>query len=161
MLAALADLPSESKESLEYLLVGPETHSRYVKKLREKALGIGLPVKFLGDLPDAKLKEIYSTADIFALTSTRQPGSVEGFGFVYLEAASYGLPAVAHRVGGVEDAVKHEETGLLVEEDKPADLTRAIERLLRDSELRVRLGKTARTHAEKFSWKQPASALYG
>ena len=39
--------------------------------------------------------------------------------------------------------------------------TKIIERLLQDSELRVRLGKTAQAHAEKFKWEETALALYG
>jgi len=160
MLAALATLPNELKDSVEYILVGPETHSRYVTKLREQSEKIGLSVKFSGDLSDEKLREAYATADVFALTSTAQPKSVEGFGFVYLEAASHGLPAIAHRIGGVEDAVVDEETGLLIEHDRPADLSRAIERLLRDSQLRERLGNAAKERADTFTWESTAKALY-
>lgn len=161
MLAALATLPNELKDSVEYVMVGPETHSHYVSQIREQSQQIGLSVQFSGDLPVSKLREAYATADVFALTSTNQPGSVEGFGFVYLEAASHGLPAIGHRIGGVEDAVVHEETGLLVAHDKPADLTQAIERLLKDSELRARLGNAASERAKQFTWEQPARALYG
>ncbi|MFP6854899.1 MAG: glycosyltransferase family 4 protein, partial [Opitutales bacterium] len=160
MLAALAALPVELKDSVEYVLIGPETHSRYVCQIREQSEKIGLSVTFSGDLSDDKLREAYADADVFALTSTAQPDSVEGFGFVYLEAASHGLPAIAHRIGGVEDAVVNEETGLLIEHDNPADLSRAIERLLRDSGLRKRLGSAAKERAEKFTWKSTAKALY-
>jgi phosphatidylinositol alpha-1,6-mannosyltransferase len=62
-------------------------------------------VRFLGNLPDAELDRVYAQADVFALTSIDHGHSVEGFGLVYLEASAHGLPVVAHRVGGVAEAV--------------------------------------------------------
>ena len=107
------------------------------------------------------MRAVYAGADIFALTSTHHKRSVEGFGFVYLEAASHGLPAIAHRIGGVEDAIVHEETGLLVPHDKPDDLAQALKRLIIDSSLRLRLGETARERAAGFTWERPAREFYG
>ncbi len=161
ILDALGNLPSDLKETVEYILVGPETNPRYTRRLREKSNRVGLPVQFLGDLQPSELRKVYAGADVFALTSTYQKGSVEGFGFVYLEAASHGLPAIAHRIGGVEDAVVHDETGLLVAHDKPKELGEAMERMLRDAELRARMGQSAQVRAAKFNWEQPALDLYG
>jgi glycosyltransferase involved in cell wall biosynthesis len=56
--------------------------------------------------------------------------SVEGFGFVYLEASSHGLPIIAHRIGGVEDAVKDGETGILTNPERPKELKDALEALI-------------------------------
>ncbi len=60
-----------------------------------------------------------------------------------LEAFSYGLPAVATRVSGIPEVVRHEQTGLLVEPGDPALLGRAISRLLENDSLRRRLGAAA------------------
>ena len=80
---------------------------------------------------------------------------------MYLEAASHGLPAIAHRVGGVEDAVVDEKTGLLVPHNNPGDLAQALERLIIDSSLRRRLGEAARERVAGFTWECPARELYG
>jgi len=48
------------------------------------------------------------------MTSVQLPGSVEGFGISYLEASMHEKPIVAFRTGGVEEAVVHERTGLMV-----------------------------------------------
>ena len=70
--------------------------------------------------------------------------SVEGFGFVYIEASSYGLPIIANRTGGVEDAVKEGETGLLSEPGDILGLSLLLEKLIKDHKLRERLGKKAK-----------------
>ena len=70
-----------------------------------------LEIDFLGDLKDEKLRNIYQESDIFILPSLPRAKSVEGFGFVYLEASSNGIPVIAHQTGGVEDAVLHNKTG--------------------------------------------------
>ena len=161
VLTALKALPPELKVKLEYHIVGPKTKNAYHSAVREQAAHTEIPVHFLGDLPPTELRETYATADLFALTSKPAKNSVEGFGFVYLEAASHGIPALGHRIGGVEDAVAHEETGLLVSHDKPEDLADALERLITDSTLRRKLGEAARNRAAGFTWDRPARGLYG
>ena len=58
-------------------------------------------------------------------------GDAEGFGMVFIEAQAMGLPVVSTLSGGIPEAVKHGETGLLVTERDPAALAEAILRLLR------------------------------
>ena len=87
------------------------------------------------------------------------PSRREGYGVVAREAMAYGRPLVASSVGGLVDAVEAGVTGLLVPpRDVPA-LRAALERLLGDSELRDRLGASARTSArERFSWAAATEA---
>ena len=68
----------------------------------------------------------------------------EAFGLVLAEAAAAGLPVVATTVGGVPDIVRAGETGVLVPPEDPSALARAIVALVREPELRTRLGKRAR-----------------
>ncbi len=161
MLDAIRQMPNELKAGLEYYVIGPEVRPHYARGLREQANSSGIPVHFLGDLQDHDVRIAYESSDLFALTSVPHPRSVEGFGFVYLEAAAHGVPALAHRTGGVEDAVVHNETGLLADPNDSDDLAQALERLLRDDELRLRLGQKARERAAGFTWKQTAKTLYG
>jgi len=161
VIEALRALPSAIRARLEYWLVGSHGKENYEPVLRAAAQEAGFPIKFLGDIPDARLSEIYAEADIFAMTSMPHKLSVEGFGLVYLEAGAHGLPVVAHAIGGVPEAVVHEETGLLVPPDDPAALTAAFARLIGDSELRHRLGSAGRARALSRDWPQAAHALFG
>ena len=67
--------------------------------------------------------------------------SVEGFGFVYLEASAYGIPIIANRTGGVEDAVLDKKTGLLSEPKDLENLTKNFHTLILDENYRKMLGK--------------------
>ena len=67
---------------------------------------------------------------------------------------------VGHHVGGVADAVVDGQTGLLVPENRPAQLAAAFERLIHDRALRVRLGDAGREWAGRNCWKASAAALF-
>ncbi|MDQ5978160.1 MAG: phosphatidyl-myo-inositol dimannoside synthase, partial [Verrucomicrobiota bacterium] len=158
---ALKSLPPETRASVEYWLVGAHGKENYDRLLTEAAASADFPVKFLGDIADEKLGEVYAQADIFAMTSMPHRHSVEGFGLVYLEAGAHGLPIVAHAIGGVPEAVVNGETGLLVRPgDRPA-LTAAFARLLADPALRRKLGEACRARALARTWQDSAVALFG
>jgi glycosyl transferase family 1/glycosyl transferase family 4 len=67
----------------------------------------------------------------------------EGLGSAALLAMAAGVPVVASRVGGLPEAVRDGETGLLVQ-NRPAEIAEAIRTLLQDEGLRRRLGEQAR-----------------
>lgn len=160
-LRALQALAPDVRARLEYWIVGSQSKGSYGETLRTAAAESDLTVKFLGNLPDDELSDIYDRADIFAMTSVNLERSIEGFGLVYLEAAAHGLPVVAHDVGGVSEAVANGMTGLLVPPDRPAQLAAAFERLIHDDALRHRLGELGREWARRNCWKQSATALFG
>ncbi|HND62362.1 MAG TPA: glycosyltransferase family 4 protein [Opitutaceae bacterium] len=160
-LHALLALAPEVRRRLEYWIVGREGRSSYATTLRTEANAADFPVKFLGNLPDEELTEIYERSDIFAMTSIQHGHSVEGFGLVYLEAAAHGLPVVAHAVGGVGEAVKDGVTGILVPPHRPAQLAAAFERLIHDEDLRHRMGQAGREWAGRNCWRESAAALFG
>ncbi|GAB3682821.1 hypothetical protein GCM10028792_31170 [Salinisphaera aquimarina] len=76
------------------------------------------------------------------------PSYREGVPRAVMEAAASGVPVVAFDVPGVREAVRHEETGLLVPDRGVDALTEAVERLLADKPLRERMGAAARRLAE-------------
>ena len=161
VITALKALPASQRASLEYWLVGAHGKENYDHLLAEAAAGADFPVRFLGDIPDEKLGEVYAQADLFAMTSMPHKHSVEGFGLVYLEAGAHGLPIVAHAIGGVPEAVIHDYTGLLVAPGDTAALTAAFARLLNDSALRRQFGEAGRARALARSWQDSAIALFG
>lgn len=159
-LAALVALPAELRAQTEYWLVGTASKGDYEAQLSRSAAKADLHVRFLGDVPDEKLGEIYAQADIFALTSMPYRNSVEGFGLVYLEAAAHGLPVVGHDIGGVGEAVMDGKTGLLVDPENPAGLTDAFARLIKEPQLRRQLGEAGRAWARRQTWIGSAALLF-
>ena len=109
----------------------------------------------LGFVPHDELQRLYARAAVVACPSHR-----EGFGVACAEAMAHGRPVVASDVGGLRDLVVDEETGLLVPPGDVRALRRALERLLRDPELRTRLGLAARDRVSTdFSWDRATNLL--
>jgi glycosyltransferase involved in cell wall biosynthesis len=87
---------------------------------------------------------LYAAADVVAVPSII-PDSLSR---VILEAMTAGRPVVGTQVGGTPELVEDGVTGLLVKPHDPVGLARALERLLLDGPLRLRLGEQARRHIE-------------
>jgi N-acetyl-alpha-D-glucosaminyl L-malate synthase BshA len=92
-----------------------------------------------------KIEEILSITDVFLL-----PSASETFGLAALEAMSCKVPVVSSNIGGIPELNVHDETGYLCnlgDVDTMADYTVQI---LSNDELKARLSKNARKHAETF-----------
>lgn len=101
------------------------------------ALGLGPRLRLAGRVSQEELARLYRAASIFAL-ATRY----EGYGIVFDEALSYGLPIVSCRTGAVPDTVPA-GAGLLVPVDDPAAFADALRRLLEEEGPRTRLSAAA------------------
>ena len=108
-------------------------------------LGLGAAVTFLGDVSARTLAVEYVNADCFCL-----PSAQEGFGIVFLEAMTAGLPVVACRAAAVPEVVRDGSTGLLVALRDPAALAEALERVLTQPALAKQLGGAGRRHVEAY-----------
>jgi len=104
--------------------------------------------KFLGNVKEDMLPALYNCADVFALPSIQ-----EGQGIVLLEAQASAKPVVAFDVGGVNEAVRNGETGLLVKRGSSEELADALLKLLSDKALREKMGANGRRFVtENFTW---------
>lgn len=119
--------------------VEPDTRE-YADRLRE--LGAGLPVEWLGKLPDTS--QFLNTLDLFAMIS-----APAGCPNASLEAMAAGLPVVATDWGGAADQILHRQTGLLVPADDPAGLAEHLVELAHSPVLREQLSRGARDHVER------------
>jgi glycosyltransferase involved in cell wall biosynthesis len=84
-------------------------------------------------------------ADLFVLTSY----GWEGYPISTLEAQAAGVPVVVTDAGGSREAIRHEETGLVVPKADPAKLSQAMLRLLDDPGLRRRMGAAGTARAKR------------
>lgn len=108
-------------------------------------------VKFLGNVPDAKLPAVYRQADIHVLPSTTRG---EAFGLVALEAAATAVPSIVSDLPGVRSVVLHGETGWRVPPGDIGALAEGLRVLLLDAPLRERLGLAARARALRdYAWE--------
>ncbi len=98
---------------------------------------------FAGFIPDDELKNYYAAAQVFAL-----PSLYEGFGVVYVDALSCGVPVVTTRCGGPEDFIDFttRENGILVPVRDEDALARAITTALEKKWDRQKIMKSAQAY---------------
>lgn len=112
---------------------------------RVRSLGLEDAVRLPGFRPD--LHRILPCLDLLA-----HPAAMEGLGIVLLQASASGIPVVASAVGGIPEAVVHQETGLLVPPGDAKALAEAVSLLLDRPERAQEMGARGRERIlEEFS----------
>jgi glycosyltransferase involved in cell wall biosynthesis len=131
--------------ALRLVLAGSGDLAAWRRAARER--GIGDRVELTGWL-DAGAREAHlGRAAVFCL-----PSHAEGLPMALLEAMAMGRAVVASRVGGIPEAVREGDNGLLVPPHDAPALAAALARVLDDAGLRARLGERARmTVAQHYS----------
>jgi glycosyltransferase involved in cell wall biosynthesis len=121
-----------------------------------KDKGLTERVFFRGRIPYEELAELYAGCDLFVLPAiVDSRGDTEGLGVVLVEAMSYKKPVIATDVGGIPDIVRHNETGILVEQRDPQALAQAIEAVLADDNWARELGQAGFAYVKEcFSWSR-------
>jgi glycosyltransferase involved in cell wall biosynthesis len=116
-------------------------------KRRAREAGAEGSVEFLGFRDSrAELPAVYRGAHVFASPAQHETGVAN----VYVEAMSCGCPVIASTSGGAAEAVSDGQAGILV---NPRDLdstTTAIDRIISDRELRLRMGAAGRRRALEY-----------
>jgi glycogen synthase len=102
-------------------------------------------LRFLGNLPPARLYSVLARADVVAL-----PSLWENFALAALETIALGRPLVATENGGFREMIVNGESGVLVPPRDAAALGAALVALLDDEAARERIGGAAARRAERF-----------
>jgi glycosyltransferase involved in cell wall biosynthesis len=140
LLDAFAVVARDAPDSrLELIGEGP---LRTKLEAQVRALGLGERVCLHGFEPDPE--RLYAAFDVVALSSDR-----EGLPNALLEAGAAGRAIVSTAAGGATEIVVDGETGLLVPIGDVGAFAAALACLVRDPDLRDRLGQAARSHVER------------
>jgi len=148
-LAMIVDLPWKTT-----IIGSPHLDPSVAAALAEQisALDLNDRITLAGECED--LSAAYASADIFALASR-----YEGYGMVFAEALSYGLPIVACHTGAVPEVVPS-DAGYLIPVDNVKALASALRRLLIDPEDRARRAEAAASAGEGLpSWTDTSTIL--
>jgi len=148
-----------TQPSVRYAVAGVGDRLPQLEQLRQQ-LDLGDAVRFLGAVSDDDLPALYNAADLYVGASRRHDLLVEGFGISLVEASACGLAVVGGRSGGVPDAVREGETGILVDPDDPAAVAAGVNDLLSHPERRKQLGAAGRQAVEEFyNWDRVVKDL--
>jgi teichuronic acid biosynthesis glycosyltransferase TuaC len=138
MVEALAQLPE-----VELVIVGEGAERSAIENLARKH-GVADRVRLPGRVPQDRLPEFYSAADLLVLVSTH-----EGWPNVLLESMACGTPVVVSDIAGITDIVASADAGRIVADVTPRRLATAIRGLLA-----APLSPAAtRAYAEQFDWR--------
>ena len=103
-------------------------------------------IKFVRDEDKAYL---YNLASLFVY-----PSFFEGFGFPPLEAMKCGIPVIASNNSSLPEIVG--DGGILIDPDKPDEILRAMEELIKNKEFRETLVKKGLEKSKEFDWRKTA-----
>jgi glycosyltransferase involved in cell wall biosynthesis len=149
----LATLHPEFPE-LTWEVIGDGPELPRLRQLAEK-LGVLASIRFRGRQSRHEVAEAYRRCSLFVL-----PSRYEGLGCVYLEAMASGKVAVGCRGQGIEEVIRHGENGWLVSAEGRQELIEGLRLLLKDCDLRRKLGAAGRdTILQSFTLRHQAQRL--
>lgn len=141
-LVVIGDVPADAlyaeSQSIESIQAAADT------------AGVGKNIRFFGTRFGSELAEAYAAANVHVFPVRHIADDPEGFGMVAIEAAAHGVVTVAYATGGVVDAVRHGQSGLLVACGDGAGFAQAVISLL-ETPLPQ---NQPREFAERFSWSR-------
>ncbi|MDO5503298.1 MAG: glycosyltransferase family 4 protein [Actinomycetia bacterium] len=147
LLRALAELPPESPAHL--VVVSKLTEGGATQRL-VRDLDLGERVRFVHGLEQTELADLMAGAQVACV-----PSLYEGFSFPAIEAMASGCALVASDAGALPEVVGRDgAAGLLVPAGDSGALSVALEKLLADEDLRLRLGAAGRARvSQRYSWR--------
>jgi phosphatidylinositol alpha-1,6-mannosyltransferase len=146
---------------VHYALIGIGEDSEYLRGVAAE-LGVTGRVHLLGHVSYEDLPRWYSACDVFAMPNREVNGDTEGFGLVYLEAASAGKASLAGLAGGTASAVVDGVTGLRVEGENLEAVSDALLHLLHNPVKSKEMGRKGRERVlENFTHERRVEQLRG
>lgn len=140
--------------NLVWLVVGSGSKEAKLIDYINKA-GLGGVVRLVGEVPYKDLPKYYRLANVFVMLSHPDNLVNESWGGVFIEAGAAGVPVVAGKAGGVEEAVVDGVSGLVVDSANDEMVINALERILTDKALATTLGAGGKKIAEELYKSKP------
>lgn len=139
-------------ENVDLHIAGTGPLETYIQTLANKWNNI----HYLGSIPPENMPRFYRNIDIFVL-----PSQMEGMPMTVLEAMASGKVVVASAVGGIPEALEHGKCGILLRDNEPTTIRRAIESLSTDRNRYIKLATNAYERAVKeYSIKKTAQKVF-
>lgn len=143
---------SKKYANLNLQIVGEGDEKNNLEKLVKK-LGIEKQVHFVGLVPHEKLPAYYQSAGAYVLPSLN-----EGMSNSMLEALAAGLPLLATDTGGTQELVEDGINGFIIKMKNAEDIAEKLEILIKDENLRKKMGEESRKKAEGMRWENVAES---
>ena len=139
---------------IRFVIAGEGPEMENLQSLSKK-LNLDKEVIFLGKVSRAETWQLRKNSEVYVLNST-----YEGLPHTVLTSFAAKIPTVATNIPGTNEAIYHENTGLLVEPGDNNSLAKSIERLFEDKSLCEKIIENgSKLLEEKFSWKAHIETL--
>lgn len=145
IIAALSEYATACGHPVRLNIVGDGPERASLESAAISAFG-GLDVVFHGAIPNRRVHEFYTLADIFIMPSYR-----EGFPRVIIEAMAMGLPIVTTDAGGTRDLLGPQQREFVAERDDAAAFASKLKALVADENKRLELSQENRREVLRFS----------
>lgn len=129
------------RKNTSLMLIGDGQNLHDIK-MYVSQLHLNKSIKFIGAVDD--VTSFLKQSDVFVLSS-----KFEAFPVSVLEAMAAGLPIISTKVGGLPEVVR--DNGILVEPENVNELANAMQRLVDDKKLRVKMGMLSKKYVEQYS----------
>lgn len=137
-------------------IVGDTGDTTYLNRMTQLIAqsSCGAQIELREPVPESELFELFQAHDIYLFPSLYEP-----FSLTLIHALAAGIPTVASNIGGNVEIVRDRETGVLFEKGNSCDLARAVQQLIADNALRVRVGANAREIAKSFTFERMVTQM--
>ncbi len=145
-MSALPALPTK------LLVVGNDNPELF----RSRAEQLGVRYRCHWELSSPDVLEFYAAADVYV-----SPSREDSFGLPVAEAMACGLPAITSVCAGVAECIHDGADGFVLREPQDAQsLSKLIERLQGEPDLRRKIGEAAAKNALLWNWDRPAVTVW-
>ena len=154
LIAAFAEIAAEYPD-IRLKLAGRGTPKQLARVLGlTQRVGLEGRVEIIGNVDEERQGELLRRALMVCV-----PSRYEGWCMVAVEAAAAGKAVLGTDIDGLRDAVRHDETGVLVPPEDVGALADGMRALIADDSRRRDLGAAGRAWAGRFGWDQLAEDL--
>lgn len=133
-------------DNANFIIIGDGPLMAECRKLSSE-MNLDNKIKFLGELPNVKAKQLMSGFDVFVLSSR-----FEGLPLTVIEAMFAGLPIIAGNVGGIPELISDSKNGFLVNAGSVDELVQKMEYFIENPDQAISMGREGKKIAqEKFT----------
>lgn len=158
-LLILVDALAQIKNEKWQLLIVGDGPERAAAERRVAEHGLRDRCKFVGAVPYDETPAYFQKIDVLVVPTITTKNIREQFGRVIVEAMACKVPVIGSTCGAIPEVIG--DAGMVVPENDPTALAKALQRIINDGNLQKRFAKAGRERVEKlFTWERVAERIY-
>ena len=152
VIKAVDELSKEDFPDIKYFIYGTGPESNSIENVISETNNKNILLMSVAE--DTKTALPIGNIFIMPTIEDKESFSIEGFGIAYIEAAYFGIPSISSGIGGTNESVIHNKTGLICDGNNIQSIKASIKELLENKKKYERLSKSAKKFASTFLWNK-------